>query len=64
MNIIKVTENSSMKKCTDCLNCKVSATSTKNRRLCFCSEDKQKTKHLEIYFIRKTVCKNFSDMSA
>ena len=52
------------KKCTDCLNCKVSALSPKNRRLCYCASDIKRVKHFEIYWRYKSVCKNFNDMSA
>ena len=54
----------SKKNCTDCLHCKVSSTSTKNCRLCFCSESNKKDFHKEIYFYYKPVCRKFEDMSA
>jgi len=63
MKIIKVTE-SKRKKCTDCLNCKVSATSTKGNKLCFCSLAKKKICFTLAYWITKKVCKQFEDMSA
>jgi hypothetical protein len=48
--------------CVDCLHCKVSAKSTKNNRLCFCSEAKNKRNHKELYWIKKETCKNFESM--
>lgn len=52
------------KKCTDCLHCKVSATSTKNSRFCFCAKRKQKKYEAEFYWLNKSVCQKFEDMSA
>ena len=54
------TEN---KTCVDCLHCKVSATSTKNRRMCFCSLTKAKERHKLTHWQNKKVCKKFFDMS-
>jgi len=53
-----------VKTCFDCLYCKVSAKSTKNRRLCFCAETEKKKRHKEPYWVKKSVCKNFEDMTA
>jgi len=61
MNIIKVTEK---KNCTDCLHCKVSVKSTENCRLCFCSNIGRKAVVNEFYWLNKTICQKFSDMSA
>jgi len=63
MKIIKVTEHSN-KKCTDCLNCKVSIISTKQNRLCYCSQAKKKKCFSLTYWVTKKVCKYFNDMSA
>jgi len=63
MNILKVTEHKK-RKCTDCLNCKVSSMSTKDNKLCFCSQAKKKKCFTLAYWITKKVCKNFNDMSA
>lgn len=52
------------KTCFDCLHCKVSANSTKNCRLCFCAKTKAKERHKEPYWLKKSVCKKFEDMSA
>jgi len=52
------------KKCTDCLNCKVSSTSTKDKKLCFCSQAKNKKYLTLAYWITKKVCKKFEDMTA
>ena len=53
-----------IKQCVDCLHCKVSAKSTKNRRLCYCAESKKKERHREPYWVEKKVCHEFEDMSA
>ena len=50
------------KTCIDCLNCKVSATSTDTKRLCFCVETKKKTLHKESYWLEKKICNEFEDM--
>jgi hypothetical protein len=52
------------KSCVDCLYCKVSAKSTKNNRLIYCAETKKKENHKEPYWLVKTVCKKFEDMTA
>ena len=52
------------RKCVDCLYCKVSATSSKNCRLCFCSQAKNRQYDLEFYWLNKSICKQFADMSA
>jgi hypothetical protein len=54
-----VQENS----CIDCLHCKVSATSTKNCKMCFCSETKKKVWHKIAHWEEKKVCKKFVDLS-
>ncbi|AEF83205.1 hypothetical protein TREAZ_1942 [Leadbettera azotonutricia ZAS-9] len=48
--------------CVDCLFCKVSAKSTKNNRLCYCSESKSEKNHKEKHWIEKKVCGDFLDM--
>jgi len=53
-----------IKTCFDCLHCKVSAKSTKNCRLCFCSETRKKERHKERYWLSRLVCKKFVDMLA
>ena len=53
-----------VKTCFDYLHCKVSAKSTKNCRLCFCVETEKKNRHKETYWLKKSVFKNFEDMSA
>jgi len=63
MNREQLTKNK-VKTCVDCLHCKVSSTSTKNCRLCFCEESNVKDFHKEIYFYHKPVCRKFEDMSA
>ena len=52
------------KNCTDCLNCKVSAISTTKCRLCFCVNIGRKALLQELYWRKKTPCRNFEDMSA
>ena len=52
------------KTCFDCLHCKVSIASTKDYRLCFCSETKKKRKHKDTYWLAKPLCRKFEDMSA
>jgi len=55
----------SLKKyCGDCLHCKVSAASSQNHRLCFCSKEKSKKYDLELYWLNKSVCKQFEDATA
>ena len=53
-----------VKTCIDCLNCKVSAKSTENQRVCFCAEKKKKTLHKESYWLAKKTCDEFEDMGA
>ena len=48
--------------CLDCLHCKVSAKSTANNRLCFCSETEKKKRHKEPYWLAKKVCQEFEDV--
>jgi hypothetical protein len=52
------------KTCADCLHCKVSKKSTKESRMCFCSEKKKRTNHIETYWLVKKPCDEFEDMSA
>jgi hypothetical protein len=58
------TMNSEKKTCVDCLYCKVSAQSTKTCRICFCAKIGKKATISELYWLNKTVCKRFEDMSA
>ncbi len=51
-----------IKCCVDCLHCKVSAKSTEEMRLCFCSESKSKGLYKEFYWLHKTVCSKFDYM--
>jgi hypothetical protein len=51
------------KTCLDCLYCKVSARSTSNCRLCFCSETRAKERHKEQYWLEKKPCGKFDDMA-
>jgi hypothetical protein len=48
--------------CVDCLFCKVSVKSTKNNRLCYCSESKSKQNHKEKHWAEKKICDNFYNM--
>ncbi|MDR0442551.1 MAG: hypothetical protein LBH44_03995 [Treponema sp.] len=50
------------KNCTDCLHCKVSAKSTENNRLCYCSENKIKKTKPEFYWLNKKPCDEFESM--
>ncbi len=49
--------------CVDCLHCKVSAKSTEKMRLCFCDETTSKELHRELFWLKKSVCLKFEDMS-
>ena len=51
------------KTCLDCLFCKVSARSTANCRLCFCSQTAKKERHKEPYWQANKVCGKFEDMT-
>jgi hypothetical protein len=51
------------KTCFDCLHCKVSATSTKNSRLCFCVVSAVREDNKEVYWLTKPLCGSFSDMT-
>jgi hypothetical protein len=51
------------KTCLDCLYCKVSARSTVNCRLCFCSQKKVQVRHKEKYWLMKKLCGEFADMT-
>jgi len=51
------------KTCLDCLNCKVSAKSTPNCRLCFCSLKENQIRHKEKYWLKNKLCDFFEDMS-
>jgi len=51
------------KTCLDCLYCKVSAKSTANCRLCFCSLKDVQKRHKEPYWLAKTPCEDFEDMT-
>jgi len=62
MNSIIVTEIKKEKKCINCLNCKVSAISPKNSRICFCAKRKETEYEDEIYWQNKIACKKFEDM--
>ena len=50
--------------CLDCLYCKVSRKSVLNNRLCFCEKKEQKKEHNVPYWLGKTVCRLFDDMTA
>ena len=50
--------------CFDCLYCKVSAESTDDCMLCFCSEMVKRERHGEAYWIENPVCEQFNDMGA
>ena len=49
--------------CFDCLHCKVSAKSTSDIKLFFCSKTKNKEQHKETYWLESKVCSQFEDMS-
>ena len=52
------------KTCGDCLHCKVSAKSTKICRMCYCSKISRLAVIKELYWLNRTVCYKFEDMSA
>ena len=56
--------NEKIKTCCDCLHCKVSNKSTPNNRLCFCAEKVKKERHKEPYWLTRSVCQQFEDMTA
>jgi len=56
-------KNKKKKNCCDCLHCKVFEGSTKDCRLCFCSERKTKAYYQEKYWMTKKVCDDFEDMA-
>jgi len=49
--------------CADCLHCKVTADSAGNRMLCFCSKEKTRQYDLLLFWLNKTVCKKFEDVT-
>jgi hypothetical protein len=52
------------KTCLDCLHCKVSASSKRNCRWCFCDVSKNQLRYQEIYWqTKRKVCKKFDDMA-
>ena len=51
------------KTCLDCLHCKVSASSTRNGRLCFCAAAKAREDDLAQYWFKKPLCVKFDDMT-
>jgi hypothetical protein len=51
------------KNCVDCLHCRVSAKSTKNKQMCFCSETKKKKRHKIKHWKEQKVCRKFVDLS-
>jgi hypothetical protein len=51
------------KTCLDCLNCKVSVKSTEKRRMCFCTETKNRMIHTDLYWINRKLCDEFEDMT-
>jgi hypothetical protein len=52
-----------MKTCLDCLHCKVSVTSTKNSRFCFCSAAKTREDYNYTFWLTHPLCESFNDMS-
>jgi len=52
-----------MNRCIDCLFCKVSAASTGGNRICFCLKSGDKEGDTEAFWLGKTACKKFVDMS-
>ena len=56
--------NNEKRKCIDCLFCKVSVKSTENCRMCFCTEIGRIAVISELYWLNKSVCQQFEDMSA
>jgi len=69
MNKKQLTANANIwfdekRKCIDCLYCKVCAMSPGKLRLCFCSETKNKEREIEAFWLNKSACKKFEDMSA
>ena len=51
------------KTCIDCLYCKVSRMSTMKNRMCFCSVKKKQVNHTENYWLSKTPCGEFVNMT-
>jgi hypothetical protein len=50
------------KTCIDCLHCKVSASSTQNRRWCFCAVAGKRENQKEAFWHTKPLCEKFDDM--
>jgi hypothetical protein len=55
--------NEKAKTCLDCLHCKVSAQSTFECQLCFCSHTPKKSLHKDDYWRKKSICQRFFDMT-
>jgi hypothetical protein len=56
-------ETGNMKTCINCLHCKVSSLSTKTRRWCYCSEAAETELRRDTYWLTKSVCEKFVNMS-
>ena len=63
MSKVQQSVNAKKINCADCLHCKVSAASAKNRILCFCSKEKTRQYDLLLFWLNKTVCKKFESMT-
>jgi hypothetical protein len=64
MNSEQLVMSNEKRKCTDCLHCKVYASSTEECRLCFCVVIGRKAILNELYWRNKSVCQKFSDMAS
>jgi len=57
-------KNMQKKSCGDCLHCKVSMYSTKKGRMCYCAQISRLAIIKEFYWLNRSVCYKFEDMSA
>jgi hypothetical protein len=51
------------KSCFDCLHCKISASSSRNGRLCFCAAARVREDDLDKFWLKKPLCVKFEDMT-
>jgi len=59
-----IISNEQKRNCGDCLHCKVSARSTIKCRECYCSQISRLAVIKEFYWLNRSVCYKFEDMSA
>jgi hypothetical protein len=52
-----------MKTCLDCLHCKVSVTSTKKVRFCFCAVKKVREDYIDTFWLIRPLCNKFDELT-